>query len=210
MSLARRSVEFFYCAACPWSYLAFVRLSESVLRTDASISYRPIVAAWLGTDQAGRHSFATADYVRKDLQDWARFCGVRIVSAEPFSAAPEQAQRGAFAAARMGNARDYIGAIYRAQFERQVDIAGRATLLAIADECGLDLAQFQATLDDAASLEAVRHNSEELRQRGGFGSPSMFVGGDLYFGHDRLPLVESALLRAGERPFVAPGEHDRP
>ena len=42
----------------------------------------------------------------------------------------------------------------------------------------------------------LRENTEELIRRGGFGSPTMFVNGtDMYFGNDRLPLVEAALMR---------------
>ena len=50
----------------------------------------------------------------------------------------------------------------------------------------------------SAGIKAqLRTNTDELIARGGFGSPSMFVGGDdMYFGNDRLPLVEAALLRA--------------
>ncbi len=40
----------------------------------------------------------------------------------------------------------------------------------------------------------LRANTEELIARGGFGSPTMFVNKtDMYFGNDRLPLVEAAL-----------------
>jgi 2-hydroxychromene-2-carboxylate isomerase len=44
--------------------------------------------------------------------------------------------------------------------------------------------------------QRLRANTDELIARGGFGSPTMFVDGDdLYFGNDRLPLVEAALRR---------------
>jgi hypothetical protein len=35
----------------------------------------------------------------------------------------------------------------------------------------------------------------------------MFVGEKMFFGNDRMPLVELALTRAAERPFIAPGAH---
>jgi 2-hydroxychromene-2-carboxylate isomerase len=41
----------------------------------------------------------------------------------------------------------------------------------------------------------LRANTEELIARGGFGSPTMFVEGSMFFGNDRLPLVEHALSR---------------
>ena len=41
----------------------------------------------------------------------------------------------------------------------------------------------------------LRDNTDELVQRGGFGSPTIFVGdGDMYFGNDRMPLIREAIL----------------
>jgi len=40
----------------------------------------------------------------------------------------------------------------------------------------------------------LRNNTEELIDRGGFGSPTMFLDGDdMYFGNDRLALIEAKL-----------------
>jgi 2-hydroxychromene-2-carboxylate isomerase len=39
----------------------------------------------------------------------------------------------------------------------------------------------------------LRDNVEELIARGGFGSPTIFVEGAMFFGNDRLPLVEHEL-----------------
>jgi 2-hydroxychromene-2-carboxylate isomerase len=44
--------------------------------------------------------------------------------------------------------------------------------------------------------ERLKANTDELIARGGFGSPTIFVGDDMYFGNDRLPLVREALRRA--------------
>ena len=41
--------------------------------------------------------------------------------------------------------------------------------------------------------DKLKHNTDELIERGGFGSPSIFVDSDMYFGNDRLTLVEHAL-----------------
>jgi 2-hydroxychromene-2-carboxylate isomerase len=44
--------------------------------------------------------------------------------------------------------------------------------------------------------DRLRANTDEVIARGGFGSPTMFVNGeDMYFGNDRMELVEAALRR---------------
>ena len=60
----------------------------------------------------------------------------------------------------------------------------------------LTVASMQAIAAPAIK-DALRANTEELIARGGFGSPTMFVGGtDMYFGNDHLPLVRAALQRS--------------
>ncbi len=55
-----------------------------------------------------------------------------------------------------------------------------------------DVVSKRITADDIKAK--LRANTEEVIARGGFGSPTMFVNKtDMYFGNDRLPLVEAAL-----------------
>jgi 2-hydroxychromene-2-carboxylate isomerase len=216
---ARREVEFFFSLDCPWSHLAFLRLVEAAMRTDALVVYRPVATRMLSPDsgQIDRRLApqpAIAAWARQDLQDWARFCGVRLALPEPApspSPSPEAdwAPRGAVAAIELGRGREYLAAIGRARFQQARDLADRAVVVDLAAASGLDRAAFATRLEQPATLEILQCNAAELRRRGGFGSPTMCIGRELYFGHDRLPLVESALLRAGEQPFIAPGEHDR-
>jgi 2-hydroxychromene-2-carboxylate isomerase len=212
----RPTVEFFYCASCPWTYLSLVRLNEAATRTGAGIVYRPILAAWIagGLEPLSAGSLANpnpavAAYARKDLQDWARFCGVVIDLPDNWPIRPEWAQRGAVLAIEAGLIRSYAEAIFRAHFAAGRNIGERHVVLEIAGTCGLSGPAFEARLAADNVLDVIRRNTDELQQRGGFGSPTMFLADDMYVGHDRMPLLEAALMRASERPFIAPGEHGR-
>ena len=49
---------------------------------------------------------------------------------------------------------------------------------------------------DARIKDRLRANTDDVIARGGFGSPTMFVNAsDMYFGNDRMELVEAALSR---------------
>lgn len=212
----RPTVEFFYCASCPWTWLALARLREAVTRTGAAINYRPILAAWIddGPERLSDRSLTSrnpvvAAYARKDLQDWARFCGPEIRLPDNWPVTPEWAQRGAVLAIEAGVIRQYAESIFGAHFTEGRNIADREVVLDVAAACGLSGGTFLARLGADEAGEAVRRHTGELARRGGFGSPTFFVGEDMYFGHDRMPLIEAALLRSGERPFIAPGEHGR-
>jgi 2-hydroxychromene-2-carboxylate isomerase len=61
---------------------------------------------------------------------------------------------------------------------------------------GYEPAPFLKRIEEPALKERLRANTDDLIARGGFGSPTMFVDGDdMYFGNDRLPLLEAALAR---------------
>ena len=212
----RPAVEFYYCASCPWTYLAFVRLREAATRTGATIAFRPVVAEWIDGRASGPFGAALASanpriaaYLDKDLADWNRFCGAGIRFPEPLSSGVEWAQRGAVVASGAGRGTPYVAGLFRAAFVEGRDTGDRSVVLEVASAAGLPLDDFERRLEDPGSLEAVRANTEELVRRGGFGSPTVFVGEDMYFGHERIPLVESALMHGTEQPFIAPGEHGR-
>ena len=81
------------------------------------------------------------------------------------------------------------------------DVLNPATgevLAAVARRAGLEPEPLLARSETPQIKDRLRANTEELIARGGFGSPTLFVAGDdMYFGNDRLPLVEAALLQGG-------------
>ena len=75
-----------------------------------------------------------------------------------------------------------------------MDISQQPVLETIVRGVGLDPAAFFEQIALPEMKRKLRDNTEELAERGGFGSPTMFVDGDdMYFGNDRLELVEEAL-----------------
>ena len=75
------------------------------------------------------------------------------------------------------------------------DISQDEVLREIVREVGLDEKEFFSKITSDEYKAKLRENTEELIARGGFGSPTIFVEGSMFFGNDRLPLVEHALSR---------------
>jgi 2-hydroxychromene-2-carboxylate isomerase len=63
----------------------------------------------------------------------------------------------------------------------------------IAAGVGCDGDALVGALDDPATKAGLREETDEAVRRGAFGAPAMFVGDRLFWGNDRLPLVERAL-----------------
>jgi len=63
----------------------------------------------------------------------------------------------------------------------------------VAANARLDADAMLTASNDAAIKAELKTNTDEVAQRGGFGSPTMFVADSMFFGNDRLPLVRAAL-----------------
>jgi len=202
------TLEFFYDCSSPWTYLAFHRVEEVAARGGASLVWRPILVG--GVFNAVNPSVyqnraapvpAKAAYARKDQQDWARLYGLRIGQPPVFPVSSVKAMRGAFVALEHGVVSPFSRAVFEAYWGDLQDISQDAVLRGIVERVGLDWAEVSAKIADESYKRKLRESTDELMARGGFGSPTFFVDrDDMYFGNDRLVLVEAALAAAAARP----------
>jgi 2-hydroxychromene-2-carboxylate isomerase len=197
-------LEFFFDCSSPWTYLAFTRVQPIVKRTGADVVWRPILVGGVFNavnkevyERRANPDPRKARYSAKDLQDWARLAGLKITMPPPvFPVRATLAMRCAIAAGDEGGMVAYAKACFEAYWTALLDISQPDVLVNVCKTAGLDGA---AILDRAQSQDVkdrLRVNTDEVIARGGFGSPTMFVdGNDMYFGNDRLELVEAALVR---------------
>jgi 2-hydroxychromene-2-carboxylate isomerase len=198
------TLEFFFDCSSPWTYLAFTRLPGVLERTKAVIVWRPILVGGVFNavnrdvyDRRANPEPRKASYYEKDLQDWARLSGIRIGKPPVFPVRAVAVMRCAIAADEKGALVPFARAAFEAYWGELKDISRRDVLMEVAGKAGLDGEALLARSDSPEIKDRLRLNTEEVIARGGFGSPTMFVNGnDMYFGNDRLPLVEAALMRA--------------
>jgi 2-hydroxychromene-2-carboxylate isomerase len=197
-------VEFFYDYSSPWTYLAFTRIEELCRRHGAELVWRPILVGGIFNtvnpsvyESRERPVPAKARYLWKDLHDWMRLQGVRMTfPPSVFPVNSVKALRGALFALEHGRIGPYSARVFTAYFGEDRDISRDDVLRPIAAEVGLDPDAFFAAIATQPYKDRIRANTDECVARGGFGSPTMFVDGDdMYFGNDRLVLVEAALTR---------------
>ena len=196
-------LEFFFDCSSPWTYLAFHRIEALAGETGATLEWRPfLVGGVFNTvnrsvyEQREHPVPAKLRYYMKDLQDWARYYGLRIGSPPVFPVNSVKAMRGCLVALEEQCLPAYARAVFETYWGELADISQDAVLDGIVRHVGLDPVAFFAKINAAAYKDKLRANTDELIARGGFGSPTMFVDhDDMYFGNDRLVLVREALLR---------------
>jgi 2-hydroxychromene-2-carboxylate isomerase len=196
-------LEFFFDCSSPWTYLAFHRVEDLARETGAELVWRPILVGGVFNqvnpelyEQRANPNPRKARYYVKDLRDWASFYGLRIGQPPVFPVNSVKAMRGAFVAEEHGRVSPYVRAVFEAYWGDLEDISRHEILGAIVGRAGLDRREFFEKIASPVYKAKLRANTDELIERGGFGSPTLFVDGeDMYFGNDRLPLVRAALLR---------------
>ena len=201
-------IEFFFDCSSPWTYLAFRNLQPLAAELNTPIVWRPVLVGGIfnavnNSVYAAREDMNSAKnrYILKDVQDCARDAGV-VIHFPPivFPVNSVKAMRGclwiAQDAAVQSKLVPFIEAVFAAYFTDQQDISQDAVLVSVCESLGVDAPQFFAGISLSHIKAQLKANTDEAMQRGAFGSPTMFVGDDMYFGNDRLPLVKAAVLAA--------------
>ncbi len=204
--MAAERVEFFYDLSSPWTYLAFTNLSGVLARASATARLRPILVGGVfnAVNQSVYAMRVATDNRRlkhswRVLKDWAALAGVEMNFPSQWHPAKSvNAMRMACTLADDSVALPkFTKAAFESYFGAQENLDDPDVLVAVANSAGLDGESMRAASQTDAVKALLRANTEEVIERGGYGSPTIFVDtARMYFGNDQLPLVEAALHRA--------------
>jgi 2-hydroxychromene-2-carboxylate isomerase len=197
-------IECFFDCSSPWTWLAFHNLQPIARELGVEVRWRPVLVGGIfNAVNPSVYEFrergvpAKQAYLRKDLQDWARQAGLTIhFPPAVFPVNSVKAMRGCLLLEPEGKLVPFAAEVFEAYWTRQEDISQDAVLAALCERVGVEPGRFFAGIATPEIKAALKANTDEVIARGGFGSPTLFVGGDdMYFGNDRLGLVRDAVLR---------------
>lgn len=199
-------LEFFFDCSSPWTYLAFEAVQPIAAREDVQLSWCPILVGGIFNSvnpsvyqNRANPVPAKARYYQKDLRDWAAYTGVKIGQPPVFPVNSVKAMRGAFVAIEQDVLVPYARRVFHHYWGELQDISQDSVLKPIVEACGMNSGEFFDKIASQAYKDKLRLNTESLIERGGFGSPTMFIDGDdMYFGNDRMILIEARLNAASD------------
>lgn len=196
-----KRIEFFYDVSSPWTYLAFVNVQKLAKEEGAEIIWRPFLVG--GVFNAVNPTMyrmrenpvpAREAWVKQDLQAWAKLAGLKITfPPKVFPVNSVKALRGLLWAREQGREVELATAFFELYWSEDRDISQDDVVAEAASRAGLDSARLLQAITEPGVKERLKANTDEVIARGGFGSPTMFVNGEMFFGNDRLPLVREAL-----------------
>lgn len=193
-------IEFFWDPASPYTYLASTRIAALAEQAGCALQWRPFLlgAVFQATgNKPPRDVPAKGKYLFGDIQAWARYYGVPMTFPASFPVRSIAALRLALAAEEQGRGPDMARALMDAHWGQGADIGDPAVLAKLAQDLGLDPVALHARTQEQDLKDRLRSNTDEAIARGAFGAPTLFVGDTMFWGNDRLPLLQDHLAGRG-------------
>jgi 2-hydroxychromene-2-carboxylate isomerase len=201
-----RAVQYFLAMASPWAYLGHGAFMEIARRHGLSVRYRPmpvrrVFDATGGLPLPQRHP-ARQRYRLVEMQRWRERRGLPLNLApmhSPFDAS--LADRVVIAIASGGGDPDgFMRRVFAGIWAEERDLADADTLAGLLAATGHDAQRVMAQAGGDAALAAYDANPEAAVAADVFGAPSYVLDGEVFWGQDRIELLDDA-LRAGRAPF---------
>jgi 2-hydroxychromene-2-carboxylate isomerase len=188
-------IEFYFDFSSPYSYLASEQIEPLGARYGRVVDYRPVL---LGATfkVSGLQPLVDVplkgEYSKRDFDRSARFAAVPFVLPQPFPIATVGAAR-AYLWLKDSNpqrATAFLHAAFRAYFVRGRNLSENPVLMDVLHQVGVDPEPALQAIQQPAIKEQLRAQVDAAVARGVFGAPFLFVDGEPFWGHDRLPQIE--------------------
>jgi 2-hydroxychromene-2-carboxylate isomerase len=188
-------IEFFFDIGSPYSYLAATQIDGLGERSGARIRWRPFLLG--GVFKATKNIApatvqAKANWMLEDLALWATLYDAPFKFNSKFPLNTITTMR-----VITGAAETTIPALTLALFDAMwaddLDVSSPDVIRQVAESIELD---GDSLLEAAAAQETkdlLRATTDEAVSRGAFGAPTFFVGERMFWGNDRLPIIEAVL-----------------
>jgi len=191
-------IELFFDIGSSYSYLAATQVEGLERRTGKTVRWRPFLLGGVfkatGNDMPARLP-AKAKWMFADMTLWAREYGIAFRMPSRFPLMTLRTQRALAAAERTAPAQlpAFALALFHAYWVDDRDITKDDVIGDAARAAGLDSAAIVTAIDAPETKDLLRATTDEAVRRGAFGAPAFFVGDVLFWGNDRIWLLERYL-----------------
>jgi len=195
------SVEFHFDFGSPNAYLSHLVIPAIERRTAVRFAYVPVLlgGVFKATNNVSpavslRDVKNKGEYTELETRRFLARHGITRYARNPFFPVNTlQIMRGAVASQRLGCFERYVDELYRHMWAEPKRLDDPVVIASALRESGLPADELLALASDASVKQELYANTERSVARGTFGSPTFFVGGEIFFGKDRLREVEEEI-----------------
>jgi 2-hydroxychromene-2-carboxylate isomerase len=200
--MVTKTLELIFDFGSPNAYLCMKVLPELLDRTGADLHITPCLLGGIFKatgNKAPMIQYADAPaklaYENLEMRRFIEKHGLSKFRLNPhFPVNTLTIMRGAIVADEEGVIDDYIDAVNRAMWEDGLKMDDTEVIATFLSANGFDGPALLARTQEPEIKAKLVANTEAAVARGVFGIPTFFVGDAMFFGKDRLPQVEEALL----------------
>lgn len=197
------AIDFFFDFISPFGWIGAERIGEVARRFGRRLNWHPFLLKVTVVDTMGLtpplETPLKGRYLLHDIKRSLRYHGLALSEHARFGFSSVAASR-AVLWAQMTSAidlQDIILALYRAHWAQGRDISHSETVLDVVEELGLSRAAAERALKDDSVKNALRQETQWAVEAGVFGSPTVIVDGESFWGSDRFDMLESWLETGG-------------
>lgn len=179
----------------PFAYLAFDPAFALEKRFRVRLRWIPFQLRIKGKGERSLYSEHKARYSYLDARRWAEPRGLVIRGPlKVYDTTP--ALIGGLFSAQQGRLLDYSRRVYEAFFRRELEADQPDAVAAVVASLGMSADDYRKYLSGEGAL-AYQRAQDEASADHVFGVPLFFFDGEPFWGHDRIPVLEERLTRAG-------------
>jgi len=196
------TIDYYVWLLSDWAYLGSVRFTQLAARHRLKINYIPMrmqdVYAGSGGILLANRSSQRQAYRITELKRWRSRLGIPLnIEPEFFPCDVDLASCVVIAGQRQGvPIADFVNGVMRAIWAEDRDVSDPAVLVALAERCGLNGPELLDAAGNQAVREEYRGNTARALAIGVFGSPFYVFAGELFWGQDRLDMLEESIVRS--------------
>jgi 2-hydroxychromene-2-carboxylate isomerase len=200
-------IEFYFDFGSPNAYLAYKVTPEIEARLGTVVELKPALLGGIFKATGNQSPAVTlagipakAAYENRQTALFVARHGLTKFRFNPaFPINTLHMMRGAVLARRLGVFEQYVEAVYSGMWEQALDTGDLDVFHGVLDRAGLATQAFREQIGDPDVKQGLIASTEEAIRRGAFGSPTFFVGDEMFFGKDRLRDVEEEFIRQSAR-----------
>lgn len=187
----------------PYAYIASHLIGDVAKKHGREVDWLPISLGHLWKAIGHDNQAAPKRRMQYAMQDWtrcARLLGLPIVTKpDSFPANPKIPLRIFYHLKSRDpeKARAFAQAVYDRFWGEGKPISEVADLTEIASKLGIDPAELSVAENDEAAKKAVADAVQKADELGAFGTPTFVVDGELFWGHDRIAVLDQRLSGKG-------------
>jgi len=201
-----RVIDYYFSLVSPWAYIGHGPFMDIVERHGIEINYKPVFLGRVFAETGGlplaqRHP-ARQRYRLVELQRWREKRGLSFnLQPKHWPFDVNLADRFVIAITVSGKSPDaFLRRAYAALWEEERNLGDPLVLAELAEQAGLDSSTHMSIATGSTTEAIYAINLENAVGGGVFGSPAYVLDGEVFWGQDRLDLLDDALA-SGRAPF---------